>query len=69
MKITFRPFISPHYALEGLSPHPGEAGFTTISARSIRDIDAETLSQMCDDFRADVFRKAGKADPTPKGTT
>ena len=68
MQITFRPFITPSYALEDLAPRPGEAGFTAIMARSIRDIDAETLSQMCDNFRADVFRKAGKEDPSPKGT-
>lgn len=31
----------------------------------ITEIDADALSSLCDEFRAEVFRKAGKADPNP----
>jgi hypothetical protein len=30
---------------------------------SLKEVDAETLAKMCDDFRAEIFRKAGKPDP------
>jgi hypothetical protein len=30
---------------------------------AIGDVDAQVLAQMCDTFRAEVFRKAGKSDP------
>ncbi len=32
----------------------------------IGDVDAETLAEQCDRFRADIFAKAGKADPAQK---
>jgi hypothetical protein len=30
---------------------------------SLKEVDAETLAKMCDDFRAEIFRKAEKPDP------
>ena len=30
---------------------------------ALAEVDAETLATMCEDFRKEVFRKAGKADP------
>lgn len=38
-------------------------GFTESPKFSLRELPADTLSALCDRFRADVFRKAGKADP------
>ena len=29
----------------------------------VSEVDAETLSKLCNDFRAEVFKKAGKIDP------
>jgi hypothetical protein len=29
----------------------------------LKAVDAETLSKMCDEFRAAIFKKAGKKDP------
>ena len=60
MQIKLLPFPTPSYAFE--------ADINAIDALPLCHIDAKTLSRMCDDFRAEVFRKAGKADPTPKGT-
>ncbi len=31
----------------------------------LKDVDADTLADLCDQFRAEIFRKAGKADPRP----
>lgn len=33
----------------------------------LKDIDAQALSEMCDQFRKEVFEKAGKEDPRVKG--
>lgn len=38
-------------------------GLVVAPSWSIKDIDAEVLSEMCDQFRASVFQKAGKKDP------
>jgi hypothetical protein len=29
----------------------------------LKDLSVETLSELCDKFRADVFERAGKVDP------
>lgn len=29
----------------------------------LSEVDATTLSELCDDFRREVFRKAGRVDP------
>lgn len=54
MNIKTRPFSVPNYVIE-------EADVP----RSFRlsDFDAEELSAKCDEFRAAVFKKAGKDDP------
>ena len=38
-------------------------GTIAVATAHVRDAEADTLSNLCDQFRADVFAKAGKADP------
>ena len=33
----------------------------------LNEFAAETLSDLCDDFRAEIFQKAGKNDPSLNG--
>jgi hypothetical protein len=50
--INFRPFSVPNYVLSKIAnPIP------------ISELDAEELSKLCDKFREEIFRKAGKTDP------
>jgi len=48
-----------------------ETAYVTIEnmgevAVSTKNIDAEELSRLCDELRADIFRRAGKPDPKVK---
>ncbi len=60
--VEFLPFFVPESVIqkkpEGVVIAAGEHPRWPIAA-----LDAETLSDQCDQFRAAVFRKAGKADP------
>lgn len=56
--VKLRPFIVPSYAVED------ERGTERQAATfHLRELSAETLAQMCDEFRAAVFRRAMKRDP------
>ncbi len=66
MEIKLRPFGTPNFVILDLPPGKREDGFRSDD-RSIplRDVPAEDLDKLCNAFRAEVFRKAGKTDPAP----
>ena len=43
--------------------HRKENGFSEARKFHLSEVDAETLSKMCDDFRSEIFKKAGKRPP------
>lgn len=63
MKITLKlkPFSTPNYVSEEEYP-PCRGG----SCHSLKAVSEESLSELCDQFRKDVFLKAGKKDPKIK---
>ena len=63
MKLEFIPWTLPQFCSQKMPPKPRENGFLECPKWSLKDIDEETLSDMCDDFRSSVFEKAGKKDP------
>jgi len=44
-------------------PRPRQEGFTPMPGILLADASANLLAELCDNFRAEVFRKAGKQDP------
>lgn len=64
MKVTvtkeydFHPFRTPNYVLE-----VGDGSFSENAGVSICDLDAQTLDLLCEQFKKDVFKKAGKEMP------
>jgi len=60
--VPTRPWTTPNYVT--LRPNDGKL-YVNPPTFHIESIHPETLSRMCDEFRADVFKKAGKADPKP----
>lgn len=40
-----------------------EKAIDNAPSYALSDLDADTLSKMCDEFRAEIFEKAGKEDP------
>jgi len=55
----YKPFIVPNFAV--LVPRDGETG--ELPSVPLRVLDAKTLSDMCDAFRATIFMKADRKDP------
>lgn len=63
MKVELQPWMTPNYVLGKMPPRPRSEGYTDFPKWPLSEIDALILSKMCDDFRAEIFKKAGKADP------
>jgi hypothetical protein len=63
MNITLKPFTVPNFVIQVLPVRPRQEGIGEPRSYPLSDVDADELSDMCDVFRVEVFRKAGKADP------
>jgi hypothetical protein len=65
-KLKLRPFSVPNYVLADGAAVKREDGWREPPKFALDELDAETLSELCREFRAAVFKKSGKADPEPK---
>lgn len=62
MPMQLRPFTVPNFVIVEL-PQPPKESAQSCPSLSIEDLDEQTLSGLCDEFRANVFARAGKQDP------
>ena len=71
MNIKLQPWITPNFAIGVMPARPRQEGFNPDAAPkwALKEVEAETLAKMCDEFRADIFRKAGKPDPANNPVT
>lgn len=63
MKIELLGFTVPNYAIQKMPPRSRQEGMIEAPKYALADVPAEDLASLCDQFRGEVFRKAGKADP------
>lgn len=63
IKVKLRPWLVPSFVSIKQPARPRQEGLQESPSLPLSEIPAETLADMCDDFRAEVFRKAGKRDP------
>jgi hypothetical protein len=63
MKIKLQPFQTPNYVMAEPKPGLRQDGMVECPKWHIRDVDEQTLSELCEQFRRDVFAKAEKVDP------
>ena len=64
IKVKLENFRVPNYVIHAREPDPDRNNVATNTPKSrLNELEAETLSELCDNFRAEVFRKAGKMDP------
>jgi hypothetical protein len=63
MKVELNPWIVPNFVTAKMPPRPRQEGFGEGPKWSLAEVDTATLAAQCDQFRAEVFRKAGKSDP------
>ena len=64
MKIELIPMWVPNFVLQKMPPRPRQDGFAEGPKFALAELDAATLAGLCDQFRKDVFAKAGKVDPS-----
>lgn len=65
VEVAIQPFSIPHFVRR--DKKAAAAGDPDAEAAfELSAVDAMTLSALCDQFRADVFKKAGKTDPRLK---
>lgn len=63
IEVSLKPFITPNYVLTDEPPNSREDGYVECRQFRLSELHADTLSKMCDDFRKEVFKKAGKQEP------
>lgn len=63
IETALQPFMVPSYAREVGQIGKREDGFKEVPGHLLSELSAQVLSDMCDEFRAGVFTKAGKDDP------
>lgn len=71
MEVQFKNWVTPNFAIVKLPGRDGEGGLAAFHAGGpdgqtafpVDVLDPEDLADLCDRFRADVFKKAGKTDP------
>ncbi len=66
---NLRPFGLPNFAVVETGPRPKQEGVVEPPRFHLSDLEPQTLSELCDEFRAGVFEKAGKKDPRAIGNT
>jgi len=67
MQVELQPFQTPNFVRAVTKPGKREDGIQESPCYPLSDLDAETLDKLCRDFRAEVFRKAGKEQPPTCG--
>jgi hypothetical protein len=63
IEVELQPFTTPNFVLTVQPPRLKQEGFVETPKLSLSDLDSLTLSRMCDEFRREVFKKAGKEEP------
>lgn len=63
MKIELLGFATPNFVIQKTPARPRQEGITEAPKYALSEIPAEDLASLCDRFRSEIFRKAGKLDP------
>jgi hypothetical protein len=67
MKVTHevevQPFTTPNFVITVMPPGARQEGIKEAPKIPLADMEAATLSLLCDQFREEIFSKAGKKDP------
>ncbi len=60
---ALKPFRVPNFVIEDGDSLPRQQGFVELPKHALKDLPAQVLSDLCDEFRVNVFAQAGKPDP------
>lgn len=62
--VELQPFLTPNYVIQAMPPRPRQEGWSEGPKYALRELEPEVLAALCDQFRREIFEKAGKTDPT-----
>lgn len=63
MKVELKPWLVPNYVIAKMPPREKQDGFKNAPHWHLSEVDADTLVDQCNKFRAEIFRIANKPDP------
>lgn len=63
LQFEIKPFTTPNYVRRLRNGSPGTLPTEDADGIPLSELDAQTLDRLCNQFRDDVFRKAGKTRP------
>lgn len=63
LAMKLKPFMVPNFVMVEMPPRPRNEGMKGLPSFPLNELPVETLDDLCLQFRADVFAKAGKKDP------
>ena len=63
IEIELRPFTVPNFVIQVTPPGDRGQGIQEAPKYALSDLDPYTLERLCDEFRTEVFNKAGKQQP------
>ncbi len=63
IEVDLQPFLVPNFVRPVEKPGKRDEGFAETVAYPLSDLDSNTLDRLCDQFRNEVFRRAGKEQP------
>ena len=64
IELKLKPFSTPNFVLVEETPLSRQDGYREGRKFSLSEIGVVELSALCDKFRSEVFKKAGKVDPS-----
>ena len=67
MRIELKPFNTPNFVIQKVAAGKKQDGFQEAPKYTLKEIPAETLDELCNEFRAEIFKKAEKQDPPNRG--
>lgn len=63
MEVDLVPMTVPNYVIAVTPPGKRQDGLTESPKYKLSELSETVLGQLCDEFRAEIFKKAGKDDP------
>jgi hypothetical protein len=62
-KVELMPFLTPNFVIQKVEPGKREEGLRHVPQYALAELDADVLDALCNEFRSEIFKKAGKRDP------
>lgn len=63
INLKLQPMSVPNFVIAMMPPRERQEGMVEAPKFHIRELEADTLDKLCNEFRKNVFAKAEKKDP------